>query len=74
MKPYSLKLERSTLRSNVSIFIICDVCFVIFGYLAMLMGMWVVSRMTREPYKPWIPDSKDTGALEKAISMPCQGA
>ncbi|KAI0091235.1 cysteine proteinase [Irpex rosettiformis] len=32
-----------------------------------------LSRMTREAYKPWIPDYKDTGALDKSVSLPCQG-
>lgn len=29
--------------------------------------------MMRQSYKPWIPDSKDTGALEGAVALPCQG-
>lgn len=27
----------------------------------------------KEPYKPWIPDSKDNAALEGAVALPCQG-
>ncbi|KAI0750552.1 cysteine proteinase [Irpex lacteus] len=32
-----------------------------------------LSSMMRQSYKPWIPDSKDTGALEGAVALPCQG-
>ncbi len=27
----------------------------------------------REPYKPWVPDHKDTNALEGAVALSCQG-
>ncbi|TCD65249.1 hypothetical protein EIP91_002957 [Steccherinum ochraceum] len=32
-----------------------------------------VAKKGREPFKPWIPNSKDTEALEGAIAIPCQG-
>ncbi|EKM58343.1 uncharacterized protein PHACADRAFT_140190 [Phanerochaete carnosa HHB-10118-sp] len=32
-----------------------------------------LAKSRKEPYKPWIPDSKDNAALEGAVALPCQG-